>query len=101
MSICRSKFTSYRADREVNEHRIRQTHSLAGIPWFYDPEAKAYRVRAGYRFPAVTQTVGAASSVEPVAQPESELLDRIIRDGEAFQESLGQLLASLKQSRAS
>lgn len=78
-------------------HRILQTLSLAGVPWFYDPEAKAYRVRAGYRFPAVTQTT---CSSEPAAEPEPGLLDRVIRDGEAFQESLGQLLATLKQSRA-
>lgn len=30
-------------------HRCLQTLSLAGVPWYFDDGAKAYRIRAGFR----------------------------------------------------
>lgn len=80
-------------------HRILQTLSLAGVPWFYDQEASAYRVRPGYRFPAITQDRNAGSHAlenSDVSRP--ELLAKLIRDGEAFQESLGEFLAAMKKT---
>lgn len=82
-------------------HRILQTLSLAGVPWFYDPEGKAYRVRSGYRFAAVTHEPSTTAAIESSTLPKLELLDQVIREGEAFQESLGQLLLALKRSRSS
>lgn len=34
-------------------HRLLQTLSIAGVPWYFDEATKAYRVRPGYKFPAV------------------------------------------------
>ena len=82
-------------------HRILQTLSLAGVPWFYDQESSAYRVRPGYRFPAVAPGPNHPLTSDSVGLPQHELLDRVIRDGEAFHESLEEYLASLKHSRRS
>jgi biotin operon repressor len=34
-------------------YRDLQTLSMAGIPWFFDNELRAYRVRPGFRFPGI------------------------------------------------
>lgn len=31
-------------------HRLLQTLSMAGVPWFFDESLKAYKVRPGFRF---------------------------------------------------
>lgn len=34
-------------------HRDLQTLSMAGVPWYFDEECQAYRVRPGFRFPSI------------------------------------------------
>lgn len=66
-------------------HRILQTLSMAGIPWFFDDDVHAYRVRPGFKFPAL-QTGEPAKDATMVLGAAKRLLD----DSERFVESLHQ-----------
>lgn len=86
-------------------HRDLQTLEMAGIPWFYDDECEAYRVRAGFTFG------GLETSQEPErkrkAVDESELAataKNLLHHGEEFCKSLREfcsLLESPPKSRSS
>lgn len=52
---------SIASELEVTErtiYRDLQALEFAGVPWFYDAEEEAYRVRADYRFPVPNLTEG-------------------------------------------
>lgn len=76
-------------------YRLLQTLSMAGVPWYFDESARAYRVRSGFRFPITddaTQRKAPSLGEEKLAP----LVCQLIADGEAFMESLGQFLKLLK-----
>lgn len=74
-------------------HRILQTLSMAGVPWFFDEGKRAYRVRPSYRFKAVELSPDEAANAMSARGNRSEFLkaaQEVIRDGDRF-------LASLRQ----
>jgi predicted DNA-binding transcriptional regulator YafY len=76
-------------------HRDLQALSMAGVPWFFDNESQAYKVRPGFKFPAIQVATG----TEP-GSPDSIVLianaKKILSDGERFLESLRQLISCLE-----
>ena len=78
-----------------------QALSMAGVPWFFDNETQAYKVRPGFKFPAIQVAAGA----EPKGSPDSIVLlanaKKIIEEGERFLDSLRQLIACIEDSNAS
>lgn len=77
-------------------YRLLQTLSMAGVPWYFDENIRAYRVRPGFRFPILEE---AMKSKSPSLQSREELepiIRRLIADGEAFTESLHEFLKVLK-----
>jgi predicted DNA-binding transcriptional regulator YafY len=77
-------------------HRDLQTLSMAGVPWFFDNESQAYKVRPGFKFPAIHST----SSSDSRTGPDSIVLianaKKILAEGERFLDSLRQLIACLE-----
>lgn len=58
-------------------HRLLQTLSLAGVPWYFDDNTKAYRVRSGFRFnllPKPDRASGAGVPTEVIQQVQQALL---------------------------
>ena len=45
-------------------HRLLQTLSMAGVPWYFDEPTKAYKVRPGFRFALLTKPERDAGTVE-------------------------------------
>lgn len=77
-------------------YRLLQTLSMAGVPWFFDEKLRAYQIRAGYKFPLIE-----AKSIpnEPNHIPHTEIdtaAEKLLRDGEAFAESLNQFLDAVR-----
>src|SRR5437867_3739085 len=66
-------------------HRMLQTLSLAGVPWYFCKETQCYRVRPGYRFPGM-------ASVEPVPvkeeKPSEVKHEQMLKSGEELAEAL-------------
>lgn len=46
-------------------HRLLQTLSMAGVPWYFDEGLKAYKVRPGFRFALLTKPEREAGTDEP------------------------------------
>src|SRR5262245_8878792 len=65
-------------------YRLLQTLSMAGVPWYFDDSIRSYRVRPGFKFPAVEST-----EVNQAEGKTEDLLRRMISDSEA-------MLANLK-----
>ena len=83
-------------------HRLLQTLSMAGVPWYFDDKLKAYQIRPGFKFPLVENSSNEPSdkdSDEANAHRLLSLADRLIEDGEAFAQSLQQFLAELAAAR--
>lgn len=77
-------------------HRDLQALSMAGVPWFFDNETQAYKVRPGFKFPAIQTTTG----TEPGHAPDPIVLianaKKMLAEGERFLESLRQLISCLE-----
>lgn len=69
---------------------------MAGVPWFFDSESNAYRVRPGFKFPAISVSAGS----EGLSEPDSIFLvanaKKIIAEGERFLTSLKKLVSCLE-----
>ncbi len=77
-------------------HRLLQTLSMAGVPWFFDEKIRAYRIRPGYKFPLLDSQ--SRTVPEEQRSPEfDEAVEKLLHDGEAFADSLNQLLNTLRQ----
>jgi predicted DNA-binding transcriptional regulator YafY len=74
-------------------HRDLQTLTLAGVPWFFDQESQAYRVRAGFRFPVVQVGVGRKSVDLTMILNTAR---QVIADAEKLVETLKILCSSLE-----
>lgn len=76
--------------------RILQTLSMAGVPFRYDSELKAYKVPSSYKFPGLTgdceNNTEASSSIDllPIA-------NKVLHDGELFMKSLRHFCRVLKR----
>jgi predicted DNA-binding transcriptional regulator YafY len=59
-------------------HRLLQTLSLAGVPWYFDEGSKAYKVRPGFRFPlfAKPQAVASTSDTSEALQQAQQALQQ-------------------------
>lgn len=78
-------------------HRLLQTLSMAGVPWYFDEKIRAYKIRPGYKFPLLdvkteSEELGANSGEI------NAVTDQLIRDGEAFSNSLNKFLELVKRS---
>lgn len=72
-------------------YRLLETLTYAGIPWFFDEKLKAYKVRPGFKFPALDP--GGPRSEPLNARQVSQLrtrAKRVVADGEQFLQSLRQ-----------
>lgn len=70
-------------------HRILQTLSLAGVPWYYDEAIKAYRVRPGFKFPELgSVSEPLCVQLEPNREQLKRLSRKLLADGERFLESV-------------
>ncbi|WP_088260461.1 HTH domain-containing protein [Fimbriiglobus ruber] len=76
-------------------HRDLQALSMAGVPWFFDNECQAYRVRPGFKFPAIHSS-GTDSSNTPDPIVLIANAKKILADGERFLSSLRQLISALE-----
>ena len=80
-------------------YRLLQTLSMAGVPWYFDDTCRAYRVRPGYKFPAIEQAAKADISTPSPAGELEPLIEKLLADGEAFATSLQTLLETLHKLR--
>lgn len=82
-------------------HRLLQTLSMAGVPWYFDEARQAYRVRHGFKFPGFelskSETPSPAANTPRTHQP---AVEQLIKDSEAFIVSLRSFLTMLKKSRS-
>ncbi|TWT60838.1 HTH domain protein [Rubinisphaera italica] len=77
-------------------HRLLQTLSMAGVPWFFDEKTRSYSIRPGYKFPMVEEK---SSSVQSKSEFTSEMKDaanQLVQDGEAFSKSLENFLSLIQ-----
>jgi hypothetical protein len=83
-------------------HRILQTLTMAGVPWFYCQDSRCYRVREGFRFPGIARE---AKQAEPPPCDDGIDTDavlpaarQLLEDGERFMESLRRFCETLGSS---
>lgn len=68
-------------------HRILQTLSTSGVPWYFCKDSNCYRVRAGFRFPGLDKkTPLSADGIDSTALLAAA--NQLINQGERFLESL-------------
>lgn len=77
-------------------YRDLQTLSMAGVPWHYDEEIKAYRVQSGFRFPGLTElpSLGAGTQSGQELLPVARAL---LQAGETFLTSLREFCRALEK----
>tara|TARA_R110002072_G_scaffold146075_3_gene292912 strand:- start:89281 stop:89628 length:348 start_codon:yes stop_codon:yes gene_type:complete len=78
--------------------RLLQTLSMAGIPWYFDERLRAYKVRPGFKFPMLDEHLSKLPQPEILPEELDILTDKLIRQGEAFSNTLQEFLAALKES---
>lgn len=78
-------------------HRILQTLTIAGVPWYFCSESQCYRVRPGFRYPGLGQdTDGVVTHVDKKSILSSA--QQVLEDGEQFLASLRQFCHRLETS---
>ena len=77
-------------------HRDLQALSMAGVPWYFDNDCQAYKVRAGFKFPAIQSSSGTDSgnTQDPIVLIANA--KKILAEGERFLNSLRQLISALE-----
>lgn len=77
-------------------HRDLQALAMAGVPWFFDNECQAYKVRAGFKFPAIQSS----SRSQSINNPDSIVLlanaKKVLAEGERFLDSIRNLISCLE-----
>lgn len=76
-------------------HRILQVLSMSGVPWFFDQECLAYRIRPGFRFPVI-ETEKKQPPGQPAAGAVLAATRQLLEDGERFMESLREFRRTLE-----
>jgi hypothetical protein len=69
---------------------------MAGVPWFFDSDTQAYKVRPGFRFPALHLSSGNDSAAGPDPIILLANAKKIIAEADRFLETLRQLIAWLE-----
>ncbi len=77
-------------------HRDLQALSMAGVPWYFDNECQAYKVRPGFKFPAIHSPTGTDSDNPPDFIVLIANAKKMLAEGERFLGSLRQLISSLE-----
>lgn len=80
-------------------YRFLQTLSMAGVPWYFDEQSRAYRVRPGFKFPGFDQGTKSVSATKQLPVELEPMIEQLIADGTAFVETLQRVLDTLQQSR--
>lgn len=75
-------------------HRLLQTLSMAGVPWYFDETTRAYRIRAGFRFPLFSKATTTRSEDLASSLREAE---HALKDAEAVIARLQTLCRQLRQ----
>jgi predicted DNA-binding transcriptional regulator YafY len=75
-------------------HRLLQTLSMAGVPWYFCAETKCYRLRKGYRLPGVAME-GKEKVVD--VQQLKGVVDRLTSDLSTAIDSLRRFSSELDQ----
>lgn len=75
-------------------HRDLQALSMAGVPWFFDNDCQAYRVKPGFKFPVLPSSGTDAPGPDPIVLLANA--KKILSEGERFLETLRQLIAGLE-----
>jgi hypothetical protein len=62
---------------------------MAGVPWYFDQERQAYRVRAGFRL-AILPSAATTGQIDSTATPNplKQVADQLLRDLEQFAATL-------------
>lgn len=76
-------------------YRLLQTLSLAGVPWYFDESCRSYRVRPGFRFPALETKPGIASGMKDL----EPAIAQVLSVGAVFLTSLQDLLAAIQKPK--
>lgn len=79
-------------------HRLLQTLSIAGVPWFFDDKIKAYKIRPGYKFPLLEDQSTVNENTNSLPNEFDELADQLIKDAESFARSLQEFLKAMKKA---
>lgn len=79
-------------------HRDLQTLTMAGVPWFFDTDAQAYKVRAGFKFPALPTPPRGEGGTTQDTMVLLATARKAISDGERFLDSLRQLVSYLERT---
>jgi hypothetical protein len=77
-------------------HRDLQALSMAGVPWFFDNECQAYKVRPSFKFPAIHSPTGTDSDNPPDFIVLIANAKKMLAEGERFLGSLRELISSLE-----
>lgn len=83
-------------------HRILQTLSMSGVPWYYDETCQAYRVRPGFKFPGLDVATMKSDALihQGRMTPTKEKLElaatKLVSEAEAFLDSLRTFCRLLK-----
>lgn len=76
--------------------RILQTLSMAGVPYRYDAELRAYKLPPKFKFPGLDGSGEVSSSSTDLAKMRSAA-KRLLQDGEQFLDSLRALCETLDE----
>lgn len=79
-------------------HRLLQTLSMAGVPWYFDEKIRAYKVRPGYKFPLLEDQTIANEKSNSLPEELDGLADQLIDDAEIFVASLQEFLQALRKA---
>lgn len=77
-------------------HRDLQTLAMAGVPWRFDQESQAYRVRPGFRFPVIQTDAGQESLDATVILTTAR---QVIADTERLVATLKKLCTTLESQK--
>lgn len=80
-------------------YRMLQTLSMAGVPWYFDDQARAYRIRPGYRFPIAQVDVSSPLPKSALDPPVLQFLDELIATIAGLKEELAALQSSASKLR--
>lgn len=69
---------------------------MAGVPWYFDNDSQAYKVRPGFKFPAIQTSTGTESTAAPDPIVLIANAKKMLSEGERFLESLRQLIVCLE-----
>lgn len=81
-------------------HRIMQTLSMSGIPWYYCKETECYRVRTGFKFPGLGTALPKADTPSvPDLEAVLAKSGRLLVDGQKFLDSLREFREILEDQK--